>query len=52
MLDLALQVLRDVVSMSYVTDASHWHRDHELVRKGGQLALEKTDNVQVALIIV
>lgn len=47
MLDLQLEVLRDVVAMSYVTDASHGHCDHELISETRQLSLQKANDVTV-----
>lgn len=48
MLDVQFQVLRDVVTMSYVSDPGHGHSHHELVCKAGQLLLEQSDDVTIS----
>ena len=40
MLNVEFQVLGNVVAVSNVTDARHWHRAHELVSKGRQLGFQ------------
>ena len=46
--DCELQVFRNIVPVCDVANPRHRHRHHELIGEGGQLCLEKTNDVCVA----